>query len=72
VGRFHAQCAVAGPAHHRYGHDYLGVRPLLRHLSDGLQVFGAGVYPGYYHLFFRNGEPLSVGEAVVAPDFAAA
>jgi spermidine synthase len=50
---------------------YLGVLQLLGHLSDGLQVFGAGIYPGYYHLLFKNGELPRAREAVVAPEFAA-
>jgi hypothetical protein len=34
---------------------YLGVRPLNGHLSDGLSVFEVAVWPGFYHLFFKNG-----------------
>ncbi len=49
---------------------YLGVRPLLGHLSDGLQVFGSALYPGYFHLFFRNGELPSFQQAVITPDIA--
>lgn len=51
---------------------YLGVRPLLGHLSDGLQVFARGVYPGYYHLFFKNGEIPRSRQAVVSAEIAAA
>lgn len=34
---------------------YLGVRPLLGHLADGLEVFPVAIFPGYYHLYFKNG-----------------
>jgi spermidine synthase len=49
---------------------YLGVRPLVGHLSDGMQVFDGALYPGYYHLFFKNGEIPLVEQAVVTPDIA--
>jgi spermidine synthase len=50
-----------------YG-GYLGVRPLLGHLNDGLKVFDTAVWPGYYHLFFKNGDFELPKQAVVSPD----
>ncbi|CAM5620665.1 Polyamine aminopropyltransferase [Mycolicibacterium aubagnense] len=44
---------------------YLGVRPLAGHVRDGLQVFDAAIYPGYYHVFFKNGVLPPLKEAVV-------
>jgi|GEM_PF-689991 len=51
---------------------YLGVRPLLGHLSDGLKVFGSAVFPGYYHLFFKNGPMHEVQVANASGDISAA
>lgn len=47
---------------------YLGVRPVAGHVVDGLAVFGAAIWPGYYHMFFKNGELAVPAEAVVTPD----
>lgn len=47
---------------------YLGVRPLVGHLRDGLEVFGAAVYPGYYHLFFKNGVLPQFDQATITSD----
>lgn len=47
---------------------YLGVRPVAGHVVDGLAVFGAAIWPGYYHMFFKNGELAVPTEAVVTPD----
>jgi hypothetical protein len=50
-----------------YG-GYLGVRPLFGHLNDGLKVFDTAVWPGYYHLYFKNGDFKLPKQAVVSPD----
>ena len=34
---------------------YLSVRPLAGHARDGLEVFDSVIYPGYYHIYFKNG-----------------
>ncbi|MFU0504179.1 spermine/spermidine synthase domain-containing protein [Pseudaminobacter sp. NGMCC 1.201702] len=47
---------------------YLGVRPLLGHARDGLQVFEAALYPGYYHVYFKNGALPPLNRATVTPD----
>jgi len=47
---------------------YLGVRPLLGHARDGLQVFEAAIYPGYYHVYFKNGVLPLLDRATVTPD----
>ena len=47
---------------------YLGVRPLLGHLNDGLKVFESAVWPGYYHLFFKNGSFELPKKVIVSPD----
>lgn len=47
---------------------YLGVRPLKGHLKDGLAVFGNALWPGYYHLYFKNGELNIPTIAHVTPD----
>lgn len=63
---FASQRALLNPA------GYLGTRPLLGHLSDGLSVFGTAIWPGYYHLFFpRDPKPMPT-RAVVTPDIAMA
>lgn len=46
---------------------YLGVRPLNGHLSDGLSVFDVAVWPGFYHLFFKNG-PLKLPPSATITD----
>lgn len=46
---FRAQRLLLSPG------GYLGVRPLVGHVVDGLQVFDGAIWPGYYHLFFKNG-----------------
>lgn len=47
---------------------YLGVRPLVGHLHDGLNVFSEAVYPGFYHLFFKNGSMGRPNAAAVTAD----
>jgi hypothetical protein len=47
---------------------YLGVRPLAGHVRDGLEVFEAALYPGFYHVFFKNGALPDMKEARVTPD----
>lgn len=47
---------------------YLGVRPLAGHVRDGLEVFDAAVYPGFYHVYFKNGELPEMAEARITPD----
>lgn len=59
---FAAQKALLRP------NGYLGLRPVVGHVNDALSVFGNGFWPGYYHMFFRNGEPLAPTEAVVTDD----
>jgi hypothetical protein len=54
---FRAQRQLLSPG------GYLGVRPVVGHVVDGLQVFEKAIWPGYYHLFFKNG-------AFVLPDVA--
>ena len=49
---------------------YLGVRPLIGHLRDGIEVFREAVYPGYYHIFFKKGELPDFDSAVITPDIA--
>lgn len=51
---------------------YLGVRPLLGHLNDGLKVFDSAFWPGYYHLFFKNGVFELPEKAIVSPDIKSA
>lgn len=51
---------------------YLGVRPHIGHVVDGLRVFDQAVWPGYYHLFFKNGDIVVSEAAVVTPDIAQA
>jgi hypothetical protein len=51
---------------------YLGVRPLFGHLSDGLQVFDGALFPGYYHLFFKNGKIQPASQAIISQDIASA
>jgi predicted membrane-bound spermidine synthase len=50
---------------------YLGVRPLLGHLSDGLRVFDNALYPGFYHLFFKNGAFALPEHGCLTPDIEA-
>jgi predicted membrane-bound spermidine synthase len=47
---------------------YLGTRPLAGHVRDGLEVFGAAIYPGYYHVYFKNGPLPNLRVAMVTPD----
>lgn len=47
---------------------YLGLRPVLGHIVDGLQVFDEIVWPGYYHMFFKNGKFTLPRSARVTPD----
>ncbi|MCG6121911.1 MAG: hypothetical protein MEP57_04290 [Microvirga sp.] len=49
---------------------YLGVRPHVGHAVDGLSVFGEAIWPGYYHLFFKNGPITIPDEALITPDIA--
>ena len=58
---FEAQRRILNPG------GYLGVRPLNGHLSDGLSVFEAAVWPGFYHLFFKNG-PIKLPRAAIITD----
>jgi spermidine synthase len=51
---------------------YLGVRPLAGHLIDGLKVFDDAVWPGYYHMFFKNGALPDMAVARITPDIRAA
>lgn len=34
---------------------YLGLRPLTGHVVDALKVFDDVIWPGYYHMFMKNG-----------------
>ncbi len=34
---------------------YLGLRPLEGHVVDALKVFDDVIWPGYYHMFMKNG-----------------
>jgi len=47
---------------------YLSTRPLVGHLSDGLQVFESAIYTGYYHIYFKKGVPLHPTSAIITPD----
>jgi spermidine synthase len=47
---------------------YLGLRPVLGHVADALEVFDEGVWPGFYHMYFKNGSMPQMAEAVVTPD----
>jgi len=47
---------------------YLGTRPLIGHLRDGLHIFEQAVYPGYYHLFFKNGPLPKFDQALIKDD----
>lgn len=48
---------------------YLGVRPLVGHLTDGFRVFGNAVYaPGHFHLFFKNGPAVKPTSLVIEKD----
>lgn len=47
---------------------YLGVRPLVGHVSDGLKVFSKAVWPGYYHVFFPRDDFVLPQVAVVTSD----
>lgn len=51
---------------------YLGVRPLVGHLSDGLQVFDGALFPGYYHLFFKKSKIQPASQAMISQDIASA
>lgn len=51
---------------------YLGVRPLAGHVRDGLEVFEAALFPGYYHVYFKNGRLPPMERAIVRPDIAVA
>jgi spermidine synthase len=47
---------------------YLGVRPLVGHVVDGLKVFDNVIWPGYYHMFFKNGTFEKPSIARVTPE----
>ena len=47
---------------------YLSVRPKLGHVVNGLSVFNNAVWPGYYHLFFKNGQFHTPKEAKITAD----
>lgn len=47
---------------------YLSLRPLAGHVVDGLEVFDMAVWPGYYHLFFKNGHFEIPEKAHVTPE----
>ncbi len=49
---------------------YLGVRPLAGHVRDGLEVFDAALFPGFYHVYFKNGPLPEIERAVVRVDIA--
>jgi spermidine synthase len=51
---------------------YLGVRPLVGHLIDGLSVFEEAVWPGFYHMFFKNGQLPDMESARITPDIGGA
>lgn len=59
---FQAQKTLLNPG------GYLGVRPLTGHLNDGLKVFDTALWPGYYHLFFKNGHFELPKQAIVSAD----
>ena len=63
---FRAQRQLLSPG------GYLGVRPLVGHVVDGLKVFDRAIWPGYYHMFFKNGEYTRPTTAKVSADFNAA
>jgi hypothetical protein len=37
-------------------------------VRDGLEVFDAAVFPGFYHVYFKNGPLPDMKEAKVTPD----
>ncbi len=47
---------------------YLGVRPLVGHARDALQVFDQALYTGYYHVYFKNGTLPAITQATITPD----
>lgn len=47
---------------------YLAVRPLAGHVRDALEVFPTAVYPGAYHVYFRNGAMERPTHALVTSD----
>ncbi len=47
---------------------YLGVRPLVGHVVDGLKVFDKVIWPGYYHMFLKNGTFEKPAVAKVTPE----
>ncbi len=47
---------------------YLAVRPLAGHVKDALRIFGSAIYPGQYHVYFRNGPTNRPTQAVVTPE----
>lgn len=59
---FQAQRQLLNPG------GYLGMRPLVGHVVDGLKVFDNAIWPGYYHLFFKNGTFDKPTKAVVGAD----
>ena len=59
---FRAQRQLLAPG------GYLGVRPLVGHVVDGLKVFDKVIWPGYYHMFFKNGAFEKPAVAKVTPE----
>lgn len=47
---------------------YLGLRPVVGHVADALEVFDEGIWPGYYHMYFKNGALPELDQAVVSAD----
>jgi spermidine synthase len=50
---------------------YLGLRPVVGHVADALEVFDEGIWPGYYHMYFKNGQLPALERAVITEDIRA-